>query len=179
MGWSRCRSYDGEKAGFSINPSILCGWMFLYVHFVYENVSSALPLGPVDVLWESAQHNCHKQHNYVCLYVQYIHTSIQYVRKVNTSSVVDPADMGKNFRIRISLLSFGSNRIRIQNSKLLEIFKKPMVSKYSHCAIKLFILLGLVFFNGDEYSDPDADVVVNIWIHEKTIRITKASNYSV
>ncbi len=93
------KSYDGEKAGFSINPSILSGWMFINVHFVYENVSSALASGPVDVLWESAQHNCHKQHNYVFLYVQYINMSTVYVRKVNISSVVDP-DRGKIFRIR-------------------------------------------------------------------------------
>jgi hypothetical protein len=52
--------------------------MFIYVHFVYENVSYALPLGPVDVLWESAQHNCHKQHNYVRLYVQYIRVQYMY-----------------------------------------------------------------------------------------------------
>ncbi len=75
-GGDGAKSCDGEKAWSSINHSILSGWMFIYVQFVYENVSSALPLGPVDVLWESAQHNCHKQHNYVCFYVQNIHTSM-------------------------------------------------------------------------------------------------------
>ena len=98
-GGDGAKSCDGEKAWSSINHSILSGWMFIYVQFVYENVSSALPLGPVDVLWESAQHNCHKQHNYVCLYVQYINMSTVNVRKVNISSVVDP-DRGKIFRIR-------------------------------------------------------------------------------